>query len=57
MKTIKLTEHEYEIVKGILSNLAEQIDEEVCNLIPEDADDDEADRVTEEARKALSKLY
>jgi hypothetical protein len=57
MKTIKLTDKEYEIVSTILENLADEIDEEVVNLIPDDATDEEADQVCDEARAALAKLY
>jgi hypothetical protein len=57
MKTIKLTDKEYEIVRTILENLADQIDEEVTLLVPEDATDEEADQVCDEARAALAKIY
>ena len=57
MKTIKLTDKEYEIISTILGNLADNIDIEVVELIPEGATDEEADRVCDEARAALAKLY
>jgi hypothetical protein len=57
MKTIKLTDKEYKIVSTILENLADQIDEEVVNLIPDDATDEESDQVCDEAHAALAKLY
>ena len=57
MKTIKLTDKEHEIIRTILGNLQDQIDEEVVNLIPEDATDEESDQVCDEARAALGKLY
>jgi hypothetical protein len=57
MKTIKLTDKEYEIVSTILENLADEIDEEVVNLIPDDATDEEADQVCDEVRAALAKIY
>lgn len=57
MKTIKLTDKEYEIVSQIFENLAEQIDEEVTNLVPEDASDEEADQFLDEARAALAKIF
>ena len=57
MKTINLTDKEYEIISTILSSLADQIDEEVVNLIPDDATDEESDQVCDEARAALGKLY
>ena len=57
MKTIKLTDKEHEIICTILGNLADQIDEEVVNLIPEDATDEESDQVCDEARAALAKIY
>ena len=53
MKTIKLTDKEYEIVRTILKNLADQIDEEVTLLVPEDATDEEADRWRSEVRAYL----
>ena len=57
MKIINLTEKEHEIICAILGNLQDKIDEEVVNLIPEDATDEEADQVCDEARAAISKLY
>lgn len=57
MKIIKLTDKEYEIVSTILENLADQIDEEVTLLVPEDATDEEADQVCDEAQAALAKIY
>lgn len=57
MKTIKLTDKEYEIVSQIFENLADQIDEEVTNLVPEDASDEEADQFLDEARAALAKIF
>jgi hypothetical protein len=57
MKTIKLTDKEHEIIRLILGNLQDNIDIEVVELIPEDATDEEADRVCDEARAALAKLY
>lgn len=57
MKIINLTEKEHEIICTILGNLQDKIDEEVVNLIPEDATDEEADQVCDEARAAISKLY
>ena len=57
MKTIKLTDKEYEIVRTVLENLADQIDEEVTLLVPEDATDEESDQVCDEARAALAKIY
>lgn len=57
MKTIKFTAQEYKIVQNILENLSEQIDEEVVNLVPPDANDEEADAICENARNALSKLF
>ena len=57
MKTINLTDKEYEIISTILSSLADQIDEEVVNLIPDDATDEESDQVCDEARAAIAKLY
>ena len=57
MKTIKLTDKEYKIVCEILENLAEQIDEEVTNLVPADVTDEEADRILDEARDALAKIF
>ena len=57
MKTIKLTDQEYKIIQNILENLAEQIDEEVVNLVPEDASDEEADDICNKARAALSKIF
>jgi len=56
MKTINLTDKEYEIISTILNSLADQIDEEVVNLIPADATDKEADQFCDEARAALAKL-
>ena len=56
MKTINLTDKEYEIVSTIFENLADQIDEEVTLLVPEDATDEESDQVCDEARAALAKL-
>ena len=56
MKTIKLTDKEYEIVSTILENLADQIDEEVTLLVPEDATDEGSDQIVDEARAALAKL-
>jgi len=57
MKTINLTDKEHEIICTILSSLADKIDEEVVNLIPDDATDEESDQVCDEARAALAKLY
>lgn len=57
MKTIKLTDKEHEIVSKILGNLSEQIDEEVVNLVPADASDEEADQFLDEARDALAKIF
>lgn len=58
MITIKLTKKEHQIITQVLNSLSEEIDEEICNLIPNDCeDDDEADRITKEARDAFSKLY
>ena len=57
MKTIKLTDKEYKIVSQIFENLADQIDEEVTLLVPEDASDEEADRILDEARDALAKIF
>jgi hypothetical protein len=57
MKTINLTEKEHEIICAILGNLQDQIDEEVVNLIPDDATDEESDQVCDEARAAIAKLY
>ena len=57
MKTINLTDKEHEIISTILSSLADQIDEEVVNLIPDDATDEESDQVCDEARAALAKLF
>lgn len=57
MKTIKFTNEEYKIVQNILENLSEQIDEEVVNLVPADASDEEADAICNTARNALSKLF
>ena len=57
MKTITLTDKEYEIVCEILENLADQIDEEVTNLVPADVTDEEADRILDEARDALAKIF
>ena len=57
MKTIKLTDKEHEIIRTILGNLQDNIDIEVVELIPEDATAEEADRVCDEARAAISKLY
>jgi hypothetical protein len=57
MKIINLTDKEHEIICTILSSLADQIDVEVWNLIPDDATDEEYYRVCGEARAALAKLY
>jgi peptidase E len=57
MKNINLTDKEYEIISTILSSLADQIDGEVVNLIPDDATDEESDQVCDEARAALAKLF
>ena len=57
MKTIKLTDKEYKIVSQIFENLADQIDEEVTLLVPEDASDEEADQFLDEARAALAKIF
>jgi hypothetical protein len=57
MKNIKLTDKEHEIICTILGSLQDQIDEEVVNLIPDDATDEESDQVCDEARAALAKLY
>ena len=57
MKTITLTEKEHKIVRQILENLADQIDEEVTNLVPADVTDEEADRILDEARDALAKIF
>ena len=57
MKTINLTDKEHEIIRTILGSLADQIDEEVVNLIPDDATDEESDQVCDEARAAIAKLY
>ena len=57
MKIINLTDKEHEIISTILSSLADQIDEEVVNLIPDDATDEESDQVCDEARAAIAKLY
>lgn len=57
MKTINLTDKEHEIISTILSSLQDQIDEEVVNLIPDDATDEESDQICDEARAALAKLY
>jgi peptidase E len=57
MKIINLTDKEHEIICTILSSLADQIDGEVVNLIPDDATDEESDQVCDEARAALAKLY
>ena len=57
MKTITLTDKEHEIVSQILGNLADQIDEEVTNLVPADVSDEEADRILDEARDALAKIF
>lgn len=57
MKTIKLTDKEHEIVSKILGNLSEQIDEEVTLLVPEDATDEEAVQILEDARNALAKIF
>ena len=57
MKIINLTDKEYEIIRTILSSLADQINEEVVNLIPTDATDEESDQFCDEACAALAKLY
>ena len=57
MKTINLTDKEHEIIRTILGSLADQINEEVVNLIPDDATDEESDQVCDEARAAIAKLY
>ena len=57
MKTIKLTDKEYETIRAILNSLQDQIDEEVVNLIPDDATDEESDQICDEARAAIAKLY
>jgi len=57
MKIINLTDKEHEIICTILSSLADQIDVEVVNLIPDDATDEESDQVCDEAHAALAKLY
>ena len=57
MKIINLTEKEHEIICAILNSLQDQIDEEVVNLIPVDATDEESDQVCDEARAALAKLF
>jgi len=57
MKTINLTDKEHEIIRAILGSLQDKIDEEVVYLVPDDATDEEADQVCDEARAAISKLY
>jgi len=57
MKIIKFTDKEYDMISTILEALMDQIDEEVVNLIPVDATDEESDRVCDEARVALAKLF
>lgn len=57
MKTIKLTDKEHETIRAILNSLQDQIDEEVVNLIPIDATDEESDQFLDETRAALGKLY
>jgi peptidase E len=57
MKIINLTDKEYEIIRTILNSLADQINEEVVNLIPADATDEESDQFCDEACAALGKLY
>ena len=57
MKTIKFTDKEYEIVSTVLLALGDQIDEEVTLLVPNDATDEEADQIVDEAHAALAKLY
>ena len=57
MKTITLTDKEHEIVSQILGNLSDKIDQEVCELVPADVTDEEADRILDEARDALAKIF
>jgi hypothetical protein len=57
MKIIKLTDKEHGMICTILGALMSQIDEEVVNLTPADATDEETDRVCSEARVALAKLF
>ena len=57
MKTINLTDKEHEIIRTILGSLADQINEEVVNLIPNDATDEESDQFLDETCAALGKLY
>ena len=57
MTTIKLTDKEAKIIRTILGNLGDQIDEEVTLLVPDDATDEEADQIVDEAHAALAKIY
>ena len=57
MKTIKLTDKEHKIICQILGNLQDQIDQEICELPSVDDNDEEYDRILDEARNAFAKLY
>jgi len=57
MKIIKFTDKEHDMICTILQALMSQIDEEVVNLTPADATDEEVNRVCSEARVALAKLF
>ena len=57
MKIIKLTDKEYEFVSTVLLALADQIDEEITALVPDDATGEEADQFLEDAQAALNKIY
>lgn len=57
MKTIKLTEKEQQIISQVLGNLSSEIDEEIVNLTEGCEDEEEIDRVLEEARNAIGKIF
>jgi hypothetical protein len=57
MTIIKLTDKEAKIIRTILGNLADQIDEEIVNLIPNDITDEESDQFLDDTRATLAKLY
>ena len=55
MTIIKLTDKEAKIIRTILGNLADQIDEEIVNVIPNDIT--ESDQFLDDTRATLAKLY
>ena len=57
MTIIKLTDKEAKIIRTILGNLADQIDEEIVNVIPNDITDEESDQFLDDTRATFAKLY